>query len=219
VKKQIDEGRDKSKHKTIFHQLLDPNAAEGHVVPNVEDLTDEMFTILTAAAETTGHTMTMTTYYVLSNPIIHQTLVAELKTAFPDKKTNLDYLTLEKLPYLTAVIKEGLRLSYGVVGRLPRVIETDEAIFNGYHVPKGTTVGMSSWMMNRNPDNYPDPDKFDPERWTNPEVAKQLDKYFVPFSRGSRQCVGMQYVPSFPTPMLYHISYCQEVLFKGKTRS
>jgi cytochrome P450 len=216
VKKQIDEGRDKSKHKTIFHQLLDPNAAEGHVVPNVEDLTDEMFTILTAAAETTGHTMTITTYYVLSNPIIHQTLVAELKTAFPDKKTNLDYLTLEKLPYLTAVIKEGLRLSYGVVGRLPRVIETDEAIFNGYHVPKGTTVGMSSWMMNRNPDNYPDPDKFDPERWTNPEVAKRLDKYFVPFSRGSRQCVGMQYVPSLPLPCCIISPIVQKCYLKGR---
>lgn len=199
VKKQIDEGRDKSKHKTIFHQLLDPNAAEGHVVPNVEDLTDEMFTILTAAAETTGHTMTMTTYYALSNSVIHQTLVVELKTAFPNKKANLDYLTLEKLPYLTAVIKEGLRLSYGAVGRLPRVIETDDAIFSGNCVPKGTTVGMSSWMMHRNPENYPDPEKFDPERWTDPKVSQKLDnKYFVPFSRGSRQCVGMQYVPSLP---------------------
>jgi cytochrome P450 len=68
------------------------------VLPNVEDLTDEMFTILTAAAETTGHTMTMTTYYALSNPVIYRTLVSELKVAFPDKKTNLDYLALEKLP-------------------------------------------------------------------------------------------------------------------------
>jgi cytochrome P450 len=217
VKKQIDEGRDKSKHKTIFHQLLDPNAAEGHVVPNVEDLTDEMFTILTAAAETTGHTMTMTTYYVLSNPTIYKTLVAELKTAFPDKKINLDYLTLEKLPYLTAVIKEGLRLSYGAVGRLPRVIETDEAIFNGYHVPKGTTVGMSSWIMNRNTDNYPDPEKFDPERWTNPEVAKKLDKYFVPFSKGSRQCVGMQYVPPPPLCSDFVYIFVKKRCLKGRS--
>lgn len=196
VKNQIDEGRDKSKHKTIFHQLLDPNAAEGHVVTNVEDLTDEMFTILTAAAETTGHAMTMITYYVLSDPAIYQRLVSELQAAFPSKKTNLDYLTLEKLPYLSAVIREGLRLSYGAPGRLPRVIETADANFNGYLVPKGTTVGMSLWMMHRNPEIYPEPEKFIPSRWEDPEKSKILDnKYFVPFSRGSRQCVGMQYVP------------------------
>jgi hypothetical protein len=61
VKKSIDEGRDKSKHKTIFHQLLDPNATEGQVVPGIEDLTDEAFTILTAAADTTGHAMAILT--------------------------------------------------------------------------------------------------------------------------------------------------------------
>ncbi|CZR67799.1 related to cytochrome P450 CYP3/CYP5/CYP6/CYP9 subfamilies [Phialocephala subalpina] len=192
VKKEIDEGRDKSKHKTIFHQLLDPNASEGHVVPNVEELTEEMFTILTAGGETTGHAMTMITYYVLSNPEIYRKLVSELKTAFPEKQTTFDYLTLEKLPYLSSVIKEGLRLSYGVPGRLPRVIETPDAIFNGYRVPKGTTVGMSAWMLNRNPQNFPEPEQFIPERWSDPEKSKRLEnKYFAPFGRGSRQCVGM----------------------------
>lgn len=147
MKQSINEGRDKSKHKTIFHQLLDPNAAEGHVVPNLEDLTDEMFTILTAAADTSGHAMAIITYYIVSNPEIYRRLNAELKATFPDRTADLNYLSLEKLPYLTAVIKEGLRFSYGVLGRLPRVIETPEAAFNGHTVPRGTIVGMSSWMM------------------------------------------------------------------------
>lgn len=159
----------------------------------MEDLTDEMFTILTAAAETTGHAMTMITYYTLSNPAVYQTLVSELQTAF-FHKTNLEYAMLEKLPFLTAVIKEGLRLSYSTPGRLPRVIETPDAIFNGYKVPKGTTVGMSIWMMHRNLELYPEPENFIPDRWLDQEKSKMLDKYFVPFSKGSRQCVGMQYV-------------------------
>jgi cytochrome P450 len=164
----------------------------------MDDLTDEMFAILTAAAETTGHAMTVITYYVLANTTIHQRLVKELKAAFPDRKTNLDFRTLEKLPYLTAVIKEGLRLSFSPPGRLPRVIETPDAVFNGYRVPKGTTVGMSLWMMHRNPEIYPEPEKFIPDRWIDPEKSKKLEnKYFVPFSRGSRQCIGMQSVPDF----------------------
>jgi cytochrome P450 len=193
VKKSIDEGRDKSKHKTIFHQLLDPNATEGHVVPGIEDLTDEAFTILTPAADTTGHAMAILTFYAVSNPAIYRTLVAELKTAFPNRVENLDYEHLRNCPYLTAVIKEGLRLSYGVPGRLPRTITAPTATFNGYMVPKGTIVGMSIYLMHRDPDIFPEPDKFDPERWLDPVRSKRLDKYLVSFSRGSTQCVGMQY--------------------------
>ncbi|KFY37873.1 hypothetical protein V494_04603 [Pseudogymnoascus sp. VKM F-4513 (FW-928)] len=175
VKKEIDEGRDKMKHKTIFHQLLDPNASEGHVVPDVKGLTEEMITLIGAGWETTAHAMTMITYYVVSNPDVYRKLVAELTTAFPDQKTNLEYLKLEKLPYLTSVIKEGLRLSYGVPGRLPRTIETPDAVFNGYRVSKGTTVSMSAWMLNRNPQNFPEPDQFIPERWSGPKGTTKLD--------------------------------------------
>ena len=166
------------------------------MVPNLEDLTDEMFTILTAAADTSGHAMAIITYHVVSNPGIYRTLTSELKEAFPDRTTDLEYLTLEKLPYLTAVIKEGLRCSYGVPGRLPRMIETTQATFNGYTVPRGTIVGMSSWMMHRDPNIWPQPDSFSPERWLNPDKAKKLEKYLVAFTKGSRQCIGMQYVPN-----------------------
>jgi cytochrome P450 len=192
VKQQIDQGQYKSARKTIFHQLLDSAATEGHVVPDVEDLTDEAFTILTAAADTTGNAMTMTSYYVISNPKIYSTLTAELERAFPGSTTNLDYATLQKLPYLTAVIKEGLRLSFGVPGRLPRMIETQDVVLNGYSIPRGTVVGMSSWLMHRNPNIFPNPDIFLPERWLDPVNTAKLEKSFVAFGKGSRQCLGIQ---------------------------
>lgn len=50
---------------------------------------------------------------------------------------------------------------------------------------------MSSWLMHRNEDAFPDPMKFDPSRWLHPEDARRLDHYMVPFGKGSRQCVGM----------------------------
>lgn len=53
--------------------------------------------------------------------------------------------------------------------------------------------------MHRNENIFPSPDKFDPERWVDPVAARFLDKYLVPFGKGSRQCVGMPYVsPSLP---------------------
>ena len=85
---------------TIFNQLLDPDVAEGHVVPTVDDLKDEAVSIVTAAADTTGNAMTIAAYNIISNETIYRQLTAELKEAFPDASAKLDYLALEKLPYL-----------------------------------------------------------------------------------------------------------------------
>jgi cytochrome P450 len=167
--------------------------------------------------------MATLTYYVVSNPSLYHTLSAELKTAFPSHDhEHLDYryATLEKLPYLTAVIKEGLRLSYGTPGRLPRTINTPTATFNGYTVPKGTVVGMSTYLMHRNPDLFPDPDTFDPGRWLDSVTSKRLEKYLVSFGRGSTQCVGMQYVAPFPFNSLFLLfSFTTPTTFLNKSHA
>jgi cytochrome P450 len=161
-------------------------------VPNAEDMTDEAFTILSAGADTTGHVMAIATYYVLSNPDVHQKLIEELNQAFPSSEAHLNYSKLEELPYLTGVIKETLRLSSPIPGRLPRRIDTNGEVFNGYNIPKGTIVGMSAAMVHKDPKVFEDPEAFEPERWADTEQAKRLDKYLVAFSKGSRQCIGIQ---------------------------
>ncbi|KAI9852160.1 MAG: hypothetical protein M1838_001623 [Thelocarpon superellum] len=113
IKENLDSGEKKPVTRTtIFHQLLNPNATEGHIVPSVDDLKDEAYVMLSAAADTTGNAMTIAAYHVIENEDIYKKLTAELKEAFPDSSKALDFLSLEKLPYLTAVIKEGLRLAY-----------------------------------------------------------------------------------------------------------
>lgn len=62
---------------------------------------------------------------------------------------------------------------------------------NLQYIPEGYVVGMSSWCMHRNEDVFPNATKFDPGRWLDPEAARFLDRHIVPFSRGTRQCVGM----------------------------
>lgn len=54
---------------------------------------------------------------------------------------------------------------------------------------------MSSWVLHQDEEYFPDPLKFDPERWLDPKEARRLDKAFVPFGKGTRGCVGMPYVP------------------------
>lgn len=100
IKNSVDAGEKPPERITIFHQLLDPNAAGGHVVPGINDLETEAFAFLGAAADTTGATLTTAAYHAISNEDIYRKLRDELKTAFPDTGAKLDFLTLEKLPYL-----------------------------------------------------------------------------------------------------------------------
>ncbi len=130
----------KPERETIFHTVLNPNnAAGGSPTPTVQHMVDEAFGFLGAAAETAGNAMTMCAFHVVFNPEVHRRLRGELVSAFPDPTQPVDFLTLEKLPYLTAVVNEGLRLSYGVIHPLPRVVPEDGVVFNGVALAKGVS--------------------------------------------------------------------------------
>ena len=83
--------------------------------PSINHIVDEAYGLTVAAAETTANAMAICVFHVIYNPTIYTKLRKELLEAFPDPTAPLDYLSLEKLPYLTGVIKEGLRLSYGII--------------------------------------------------------------------------------------------------------
>ena len=114
--------------------------------------------------------------------------------ADPEKPS---WAELERLPYLTAVIKEALRLSFGVAQRLPRISRHKHIQYGAYSIPPGTPFSMSSYIQHTS-SVYTDPFTFDPDRWlTMTKVAsapgreeKSLDRFFVPFSKGTRWCLG-----------------------------
>lgn len=181
----------KNERPNIFTELLDPEKQDGWPVPSTWDLKDECFSLLAAAADTTGNAMTIAAYRVMDKPTIYARLRNELIDAFPADNFPLKFTELEKLPYLTGVVKEGIRLSFGVIGRLPRVVPLGGATFNGHFLPEGNIVSMSSWLMHRNPDIFPDPMLFNPDRWLDPVDFRKCDSHIVAFGKGSRQCVGM----------------------------
>lgn len=146
---------------------------------------------MAAAADTTGNGLTTGLYEVIRNPKIYAKLTAELKAAFPDPNAKMELTILERLPYLTGVVNEALRLSFGVISRLPRIVPDGGAKFEGYAIPAGFTVSMSSWVLHRNEDYFPRAQEFIPERWTLTSEKQRMWKAFVPFGKGSRMCVGM----------------------------
>ncbi|EKM57484.1 uncharacterized protein PHACADRAFT_206389 [Phanerochaete carnosa HHB-10118-sp] len=184
---------DQLAHETVWHRFLAPHNAKGApdgVRSSRKTMMDEAINFFAAGSDTVGNTCTMGTCFILAHHNVHEKLVRELEEAWPDKETEMRYTQLEKLPYLTAVIKESLRMSHGVVLPAPRVVGPTDAVIDGVSVPAGAVVGMGSTFMHYNPDVFPDPYIFNPDRWLQPDTSG-LEQHLVAFSRGPRSCLGI----------------------------
>ncbi|KAF2689563.1 cytochrome P450 [Lentithecium fluviatile CBS 122367] len=209
---------------TVLHSLLTTSSlpADELSTPRLED---EAFTLLGAGTITTAHTLTTIIYYVLANPAIK----ARLESDLAEQSSNLsseqqrpvsgNLRLLERSKYLSAVVSEGLRLSFGVSHRLPRIspdaVLHYQGVMNGkewdFTIPPGVPVSMSPIFIHLDPTIYHSPRTFDPQRWLDFESDTENDKaelrrrkqYLVPFSKGTRVCAGM------------HLAYAELYLMLG----
>jgi len=150
---------------------------------------DEAGILLGAGSDSTGVTLMVTAHYVLQNPQVRQRLEAELREAWPVLEEIPRYEVLEKLPYLAAVTKEGLRMFPGIIAH-PRVVPREGAVISGKFIPGGTVVGQSFTYVHRSPLIYERPEEFLPDRWLGPN-AKACDAALSVFSKGPRSCFGV----------------------------
>lgn len=84
-----------------------------------------------------------------------------------------------------------LSLSFGVMRRLPRCSPDVALKYKQWTIPKNTPVGMGAYMMYTDPEVYPEPFKFIPERWLG-NYDPKMNRNWVPFTRGSRNCLGIK---------------------------
>ncbi|KAI9747366.1 MAG: hypothetical protein M1835_002130, partial [Candelina submexicana] len=176
-------------HLTIFHELLNDKDLPPQE-KTIGRLSDEGQTVVFAGSETTANTLSAIHFHLLDNPSKLERLKKELEEAIPDSRTRPTWQSLEQLPYLSAIVNEGLRIAPGVVTRLPRVLPDFPVKYREWSIPPGTPVGMNPLFMHTNKEIFPDPHAFEPERWLK-WGGKQLEKYLVPFGRGTRQCAGL----------------------------
>lgn len=153
-------------------------------------LTQEAQLVLAAGSITTAHFLKTTIYFILANENILKRLKAELVKAIPDPQSLPGTHQLEQLPYLMAIVKEGSRMSDGALGRLSRIAPDQDLKFQDWVIPKGTSISMSSYIQHRNPELFPEPETFDPDRWLG-ENSGKLGRHLVNFSKGARSCVGV----------------------------
>ncbi|VUC27941.1 unnamed protein product [Clonostachys rosea] len=195
--KDILAGRNKearlSSRKTVFHDILSSNLPTWELTAG--RLQNEAMSVVAAGVETTSWALSVGCYHILANEAIEQRLRYELEHAIPDQTRMIPVTDLEKLPYLAAVIQESLRMSYGLVQRLPRINPRSPWQFGQYSIPPGTPVSMDAYHMHNNENIFPNCQTFKPERWLNnptgPDGTTPLGHYMVAFSGGTRMCIGI----------------------------
>lgn len=154
-----------------------------------EQIRDEVFTFIIAGNYTTASMLTWTWYLLAQHPGVQERLHAELDRVLQGRPPTI--ANMNRLPYARMVLCEALRM-YPPVWLSSRWALRDCEL-GGYRIPAGAIVMPSQYVVHRDPRFYPEPERFDPERWT-PEAEAQRPRHaFFPFAAGPRSCVGERF--------------------------
>ena len=165
----------------ILSMLLLAVDEEGKFMTD-EELRDELLSLLLAGHETTATAMSWALYWIHRLPEVKAKLMHEIESVSdPD-----DWMSIFKLPYLTAVCNETLRIHPVAMVTFPRVVEEPVELL-GYKLEPKTIVLGCIYLLQHREDLYPDAEKFRPERF----LERQFSPYeFMPFGAGVRRCIG-----------------------------
>ncbi|KAK1470715.1 hypothetical protein CCUS01_00830 [Colletotrichum cuscutae] len=176
--------------RTIFHEIL--NSKLSDYDKSTDRFWQEGEVVVAVGTITTAWALGVSTYFVLATPEILSRLKAELEAAIPDPSQPLSLLVLERLPFLTGVVQEGVRLSHAISHRLHRICPDETLVYRAgdreWRIPPGTPLSMTSNLVHHDERVFPDSHTFKPERWVNDPL---LDRYLVSFGKGGRACLGI----------------------------
>ena len=155
-------------------------------------LRDQLEGLLGGGTEPVAHALRVITYHLCENPNMVQKLRMELTSIQSLPNNILKVRQLYGLTYLTAIIKEGLRLSYGVASRMPRIAPDRTLFYGHWRILAGTAVSMTHSSIFHDEEIFPDSFAFRPERYLDPVRMERQERYLVPFGLGPRSCLGQQ---------------------------
>lgn len=176
-------------HGDVLSMLLMARDEDGASLSD-EQVRDEAMTLFVAGHETTANGTTWALYLLARHPQIQKELRDQVRQALGTRP--ITYADLPQIPLALAVFKEALRLfppAYIIV----REPLADLRLSNGTLIRKGDLIAMCEYIVHRNPKYFPNPETFDPSRFT-PENEAKIPRYaYFPFGAGRRICIGNQF--------------------------
>jgi sterol 22-desaturase len=151
-----------------------------------------IFTFLFASQDATSSASTWLFQILADRPdILDKVREENLRVRGGDKDVPFSMDLLESMVYTRAIVKETLRYRPPVI-MVPYEVKRDFPITENYILKKGSMVVPSVWPATHDPEAYPNPDSFDPERWITGDAEKQVKNWLV-FGTGPHYCLGQTY--------------------------
>ena len=174
----------------MFSQFATATHEDGSLMP-VDEVVDHMIFLMMAAHDTITSSATSLVWLLAKHPEWQDRLRAELLAVTGGEGRPLAYEDLGKATLTEMAFKESLRLIPPVPSLPRRALRDFE--FGGYRIPAGSGVGISPSAVHMDPDHWPEPEKFDPLRFTPELVAKRHKYAWVPFGGGAHMCLGLHF--------------------------
>ncbi|KAI4464348.1 cytochrome p450 family 4 [Holotrichia oblita] len=173
-----------------FLDLLIEASEDGKVLNDI-DIRQEVDTFMFEGHDTTSASLSWTLLLLGNHPDIQERVFEEVRNVLHDKLTPTSINELNEFKYLERVIKESLRLYPSV----PAIIRhtKEEIQIDEYKIPPNVDVVLLIYCVHRDPKVYPNPEKFDPDRFLPENCVNRHPYAYVPFSAGSRNCVGQKF--------------------------
>lgn len=172
----------------------------GNITAGMEVRYKEESMMLTYApgGDTTATALRAVLYYLISHQTVLQRLRSELRKAGVDKTGPIvSYSHASRVPYLWAVIREAMRLHPSVGMIIARTVPEGgvtlaSTLGDTHHIGAGVEIGVNPWILHRDPEIFPDPEAYKPERWLDvePEHLARMNKSWMPFGGGRHVCSG-----------------------------
>ncbi|GAB0089937.1 Cytochrome P450 [Sergentomyia squamirostris] len=167
-------------------------AAEKNNQIDVEGIREEVDTFTFEGHDTTASGLTMILFTLAQYPDVQERIYQEIKSMHEEKNGSpLEVNDYANLPYTDRVVKECLRL-YPPVPFISRELTETDTI-NGYPVPAGTLLCLHIFDLHRDPQYFPNPEHFDPDRFLPENVENRHPFAYLPFSAGPRNCIGQKF--------------------------
>ncbi len=174
----------------MFSQFATATRDDGALLP-VDEVVDHMIFLMMAAHDTITSSATSLVWLLAKNPEWQDKLRAEALAVTGGEGRPVSYDDLGKLELTEMAFKEALRLIPPVPSTPRRALR--DFTFGGYRIPAGTQIGISASMVHKMAEYWPDPDRFDPMRFTAEEVARRHKYAWVPFGGGAHMCLGLHF--------------------------
>lgn len=167
---------------TLLSRLEEKTGTLDHI-----DMAAECLDHMVAGIDTTGDTLCFLMWE------LSQSRSARLQRRLTEELQNNTNLAVDQLPFLDAVLCEGLRCYPAIPMSLPRLVPRGGRVIDGFFLPENTIVSCQAHSVHRiNTDVFPEPEKFCPERWMDTEGDADRRRLLFSFSNGGRGCVGRQ---------------------------